>query len=143
MRRSKDEQWLVGASCASAESADPGEQLRHGERFCEVVVGTGIQACDPITHLAESGQEQDRDSVAARPQGPDQLDRVAVRDPPIEDRGVIVVDEGQLVGRGEGAGLVHGIRLGAQRARRLGAQLAVVLEKKKAHRTIVTEGCAT
>ena len=43
-----------------AERADPGPQLVHAEGLREVVVGAAIESGDPVLHVVERGQHQDR-----------------------------------------------------------------------------------
>lgn len=50
-----------------AQGLDPGDQFLHRERLCHVVVGPGVEALDPVLHLAAGGQDEDARRAVAIP----------------------------------------------------------------------------
>src|SRR6185312_7434023 len=52
---------------ATKHRTDPGDQLTGAERLGDIIVGTGLEAPDPIAFLAAGGQHHDRDVARGRP----------------------------------------------------------------------------
>ena len=57
-----------GPGCGAQLRPDPGRELAQRERLAEVVDGAGLEAPDPILHLAEGGEDDHRELGAGRPQ---------------------------------------------------------------------------
>jgi hypothetical protein len=70
---------------ASGEGADPSHEFVEGERFDEIVVGPGVEACDAVTDLIASGDDEDTGVLVLFPHFAEQLDAVEAREHQIED----------------------------------------------------------
>ena len=76
---------------AALEGMDTGNQLVEVERLDQVVVGTSVEAGDPVRRGVAGGEHEDRCAVAAVPRLGNDLDPRALRHAPVQHRHVVVV----------------------------------------------------
>ncbi|MPN33390.1 hypothetical protein SDC9_180877 [bioreactor metagenome] len=78
--------FLLGRRRAAEQSLNPRDQFGKGEGLDQVIVGAGLQAVDPVFHLAQRGEHQDR-CLLPGPQGCQQGESVHARQHGVEDDG--------------------------------------------------------
>ncbi len=122
-----------GEGRPAAEGAEPGEELFEGERLGEVVVGPGVEPGDAVFEVAEGGEHEDGLVPPLRSQRLDDRFAVAVREPPVDDVGVVGIREGEALAlRGVG-GVVDGVALLLQPALERGGEPLLVFDDQDPH----------
>ena len=117
---------------APAHGAQSGAQFLGSEGLDQVVVGTGVQARDPITELIARGEHQRGSGVAAGASRAHPLEARAVGQLPIHQPGVKGL-AAQRVGRCQALAPVHAMALGAQEIAQAFTQDGVVFDQQKSH----------
>ena len=75
---------------AAQHRPHPGQQLRRGKGFGQIVVRPGVQPFHPLGHLGAGGQEQRRGVDPQTPQFPQHLDTVHLRHHDIQHQTVVL-----------------------------------------------------
>jgi hypothetical protein len=73
------------APASGAAGAHPRGQLGHGERLGHVVVGAEVQAAHPVVDRVARRENQHRHGFLGRPQAPQHLETVHLRQADVED----------------------------------------------------------
>ena len=87
------------------------EQLGKVIRLLQVIVGTGVEAFDPLIRFPAGGEHQDGHGESAGPQSAAELDAVDPREQHVENDQVVVVRAGLFESGGAVPGNVHRVRV--------------------------------
>ncbi len=79
------EDGILDGVGATGEGADPSHEFVEGEGFDEVVVGTGVEACDAVAYLIASGDDEDTGVLVLLPHFAEQFDAVEAWEHQVED----------------------------------------------------------
>ena len=85
---------------AAQEGPQPGQQLGQGEGLDQVVVGSGVEALDPVVDGVAGGEHEHRGVVVGRPQAPAHVEPVDGGQADVEDHRVGRADGDLLQGLG-------------------------------------------
>jgi hypothetical protein len=81
------------------ERTKAGDQFFQAKWFGEVIVGSEIQAADPVLEGVSRAENKDRLVKASGPPFPQQVEAVAVRQPKIQNNGVVGALRQRILGR--------------------------------------------
>lgn len=93
-----------GGDASPDQRSDPGGELAETERFCEVVVGTDVQAADAIVHGVARGEHEHRRPAIGGAQPPAHLETVDLREHHVQDDCAV----GELTAMPDRVRTVHG-----------------------------------
>lgn len=79
----------TGLAAATGDGADAGDDLGHGKRFGEVVIGSGIESADALVDIAPGGEQEDGGGVAHVAELADGGESVAAGEHDVHDDGVV------------------------------------------------------
>lgn len=109
------------------------DQFLRLERLAEIVVGAAVEAVDDVLLGVLGGQHDDRGTFRRLAQRGDHLERIAVRQHPVDDREIIFEIVQRLAGIGNRADEVDdAVQLSEQPAD-IGADLRFVFDHERAH----------
>ena len=77
------------AGGAAQQRADPGQDFLEMKRFCDIVVGAGVEALHLVAPAVARGQDQDRHHAPVAPPGLQHRNAVHLRQADVEHHGVI------------------------------------------------------
>ena len=117
------------------QRAQPGQQLLHGERLDEIVVGPRVEAGNTVVHGISSGEHQDGGRTTPRAELRAHGDAVEFGEHDVEYDGVVLESAAQPHGLRAGVGLINRVPRLLQSPAEVGRDLAFVLHKQYAHAT--------
>ena len=117
----------------SGQGAHAGQQLLEGERLGQVVVGTAVQAGDPVRDRGAGGQHQDRRPHPLRAQPAADLEPVEVGQPHVEQDDVVLTLARRCQRLRPGADDVDDVAALGEATGHQGGELRLVLDQQHAH----------
>jgi hypothetical protein len=108
----------------------PGEKFVEGERLGQVVVGSGIEAFDPVTGGGAGGEHQNGETEVFGASHPTHCESVEYRHADVENHGVKVAVTNRLERLAAVPGGRHGVVLKAQGAFQRATHRRIVVSDK-------------
>ena len=122
-----------GRAAPAQQCLDAGQQFRESEGLGQIVVGARLQPADPVVHLAQRAQKQNRRDLLGGPQGLDDGKPIQLGQHPIDDDQVEMAAGGMKQAIAPAAHLIDDITVLRQPLDHIGGCRFIVLDHQNAH----------